>query len=179
MKTSDLISQLETYTKSHLEKAEKFSELSLEELTAKSSPEKWNVLECLEHLNIYGDFYILEMKQKMENSQLQNSSEFKSGLLGNYFAEMMLPKEKLKKMKTMKKTNPISKELDRNVIDQFILQQHQLLELLETAKGKNLNKIKTGISIASWIKLKLGDTFRVVIYHNERHIQQAEKALIR
>lgn len=152
MKTSDLISQLETYTKSHLEKVEKFNELSLEELTKKISPEKWNVLECLEHLNIYGDFYIPEMKRKMENSQLPNTSEFKSGLLGNYFAEMMLPKEKLSKMKTMKKTNPISKELDKNVIDKFILQQHQLLELLELAKGKNLNKIKTGISIASWMK---------------------------
>ncbi len=178
MKASDLISELETYTKSHLEKAENFKMRSLEELSKKSSPEKWNVLECLEHLNIYGDFYIPEMKRKMENSQLSNSSEFKTGLLGNYFAKMMLPKEKLNKMKTMKKTNPISKQLDKNVIDKFILQQHQLLELLETAKGKNLNKIKTGISIANWIKLKLGDTFRVVIYHNERHIQQVEKALI-
>lgn len=178
MKSSDLISELETYTKSHLEKAENFKRLSLEELTKKNSPEKWNVLECLEHLNIYGDFYIPEMKRKMENSQLTNSSEFKTGLLGNYFAKMMLPKEKLNKMKTMKKTNPISKKLDKTVIHQFIRQQHELLELLELAKEKNLNKIKTGISIASWIKLKLGDTFRVVIYHNERHIQQAEKALL-
>lgn len=43
------------------------------------------------------------------------------------------------------------------------------------ARNKDLGKIKTSISISKWIKLKLGDTFRVIIYHNERHIVQANK----
>lgn len=45
------------------------------------------------------------------------------------------------------------------------------------AQQVSLNKTKTGISISTWIKLKLGDTFKVVIYHNKRHIVQALKAL--
>lgn len=42
-------------------------------------------------------------------------------------------------------------------------------------KNIDLNKTKTAISISKWFKLKLGDTFKVVIYHNERHIAQARK----
>ena len=45
------------------------------------------------------------------------------------------------------------------------------------SKNVNLDKIKTAISISKLIRLKLGDTFRVLIYHNERHIKQAEKVL--
>lgn len=89
----------------------------------------------------------------------------------------MLPKEKLNKMKTIKSMNPVGSNLDKSVLDKFINQQKTLLELLKQAKKVNLTKTKTGISISKWIKLRLGDTFRVVIYHNLRHMIQAEKVV--
>ncbi len=49
--------------------------------------------------------------------------------------------------------------------------------LLEQSRDTNLTKIKTSISISKWIKLRLGDTFRIVIYHNLRHITQVKKIL--
>lgn len=81
-------------------------------------------------------------------------------------------------MNTFKEMNPFEKNLDQSVIDKFIKQQKELLDLLKLAESKNLTKIRTRISISKWIKLRLGDTFRVVIYHNFRHIKQAEKAIL-
>ena len=72
--------------------------------------------------------------------------------------------------------NPVHEHLTRLVLDRFKDNLLQLLELLDKAAGINLGKVKTAISISPLIKLKLGDTFRVVIYHNERHLQQAMKA---
>ena len=89
----------------------------------------------------------------------------------------MLPKEKLNKMKTFKSMNPIGSNLDKTVLEKFLSQQKTLLELLQQAEKVSLTKNKTGISISKWIKLKLGDTFRIVIYHNLRHVIQAEKAI--
>jgi len=89
----------------------------------------------------------------------------------------MLPKEKLNKMKTFKSMNPIGSNLDKTVLETFLSQQKTSLELLQQAEKVSLTKNKTGISISKWIKLKLGDTFRVVIYHNLRHIIQAEKVI--
>jgi hypothetical protein len=89
----------------------------------------------------------------------------------------MLPKEHMKKMKTFKRKNPINSNLDKEtVIKKFIYQQEQMLNLLALSKNKNLNKIKTSITLPL-LKFKLGDTFRFVIYHNERHIVQAQNIL--
>ncbi|MFM7022373.1 MAG: hypothetical protein ACKOXB_05295 [Flavobacteriales bacterium] len=56
-------------------------------------------------------------------------------------------------------------------------QQKQTLELLEAAGKVDLKKVKTSVSISKFIRLRLGDTFRFVIYHNQRHIAQAQKVL--
>ena len=72
---------------------------------------------------------------------------------------------------------PNGSDLNETVIERFLDQQLKTLELLDNARKVSLDKTKTAISISKLIKLKLGDTFRVIIYHNERHIAQAHKAL--
>ena len=170
-----LIQDLIERTRININQAEKFSLLSTEKLNFRAQKESWSILECFEHLNLYGDFYIPEIKKRIENSKTQPKENFKSGLLGNYFAESMLPKEKLNKMKTFKDKNPIGSKLDKSTIKRFISQQEKILNLLDQSREIDLNKTKTAISISKLIKLKIGDTFRVVIYHNERHLVQANK----
>jgi len=80
-------------------------------------------------------------------------------------------------MKTPKEMNPIGSTLSKETLNKFISDQHDMISLLENAVKVNINKTKTSISISKLIKLKLGDTFRFVIYHNERHILQALRAL--
>ena len=77
-------------------------------------------------------------------------------------------------MKTLKVNNPLGSRLDKNTIDRFICQQKEYLELIETSKHINLTKTKTAISISKFIKLRLGDTFRFITAHNERHLLQAD-----
>ena len=177
MKSTLLLSELIEMTKEIASRSKKFYQLSKEELNFKINEDKWSILECLEHLNRYGDFYLPEIENSIQNSKKPIEDEFKSGFLGNYFAKSMLPKEKPNKMKTFKSMNPIGSDLDKSTLDKFINQQETLIKLLEQAKTVNLTKNKTKISISKWIKLRLGDTFRVVIYHNLRHLIQAEKAM--
>jgi hypothetical protein len=74
--------------------------------------------------------------------------------------------------------DPVGSQLNKSVLTTFLKQQQELLRLLEQAKTVDLTRTKTSISISSWIKLRLGDTFRVVIYHNQRHMEQAERAAL-
>ena len=180
MKVSNqvLIEDLTKKTKEHIAKAKGYLELDIKKLNLKKTPEKWSLLECIEHLNRYGDFYIPEISQRIQSGKAATTSPvFKSGWLGNYFAESMLPKEKLNKMKTFKSMNPAGSQLGTEVLEKFLQQQKELLALLEKAKTIDLVKTKTAISISKFIKLRLGDTFRVVIYHNYRHIVQSENCL--
>lgn len=174
MKTKILISDLIDRTKTVLNKTEGFKTLSSEQLNFKASPDSWSILECIEHLNLYGDFYLPEIKKSIKKSNHKANETFKTGLLGDYFAKSLLPKEKLNTMKTFKDKNPNGSKLNKKVLDKFILQQEETLRLLNSSNTVSLNKTKTGISLTRWITLKLGDTFRVVIYHNQRHIVQAE-----
>ncbi|WP_312764691.1 DinB family protein [Epilithonimonas sp.] len=177
---NQLLADLKIITENNIEFAESLLDQNNETLNFRTSENSWSVLECLEHLNFYGKFYLPEIEDRITKSRFSSKkTEFKTGLLGNYFANMMLPKAKFNKMKTMKTANPIHKILDRSVVEKFINQQHKMFELLEKAKTVDLEKTKTSISISRLIKLKLGDTFRFVIYHNLRHIKQAENILIR
>lgn len=172
-----LIVDLKNITQENLQSAENLLQKSDHELNYRMSQESWSALECFEHLNRYGNFYIPEISRKILSSKASSNPFFMPGILGNYFAKSMLPNEKVNKMKTFKSMNPIHSQLSKNVIIEFIKQQEQMLELLENAKNIDLNKTKTAISISSLIKLKLGDTFRFVIYHNLRHVQQAKRVL--
>ena len=163
-RTQEIISQTKTYTS--LEQAE---------VNWKPGPDRWSILECLEHLSLYGDFYLVEIEQRIINSETNPSTYFHSGLMGNYFANSMLPKDgKINKMKTFKDKDPANSDLPSTTIDRFLKQQQRMIELLELARKIDLNKVKTSITIPV-IKLKLGDTFRFVIYHNQRHLLQADK----
>lgn len=177
MKSEILLSELTGMTQENLLRSEKFLQHSEEELNFKLDKDKWSVLECLEHLNICGAFYIEEIRNSIERSHKSNEMEFRSGFFGNYFAESMLPKENMNKVKTFKSMNPVNSKLNKSVVKEFRNQQKSLLELLEKAKRVSLTKNRTGIFITKWIRIRLGDSFRVVIYHNLRHIIQAEKVL--
>ena len=73
--------------------------------------------------------------------------------------------------------NPVGSKLTKAHLDKFQSQQGQLIEILENAIDLDFNKTKSSISISKWVTIKIGDALRVVIYHNERHIEQAEKVL--
>lgn len=175
--TSEFLNELRNRTEEHLQFAEMLSLKTEHDLNFRTSTESWSTLECLEHLNRYGDFYIPEISRTISSAGKPSQLYFKPGILGNYFAKSMLPKEKLNTMKTLKAMNPIHSNLDKSVVDTFIKQQKKMLELLEEAQFIDLEKTETSISISKLIKLKLGDTFRFVIYHNARHVEQIKRIL--
>lgn len=147
----------------------------------KVAPEKWSANQCLQHLNSYGNYYLPAIKIAIVNTKnKQANATFKSGWLGNYFTNVMQPKADgslPKKMQSPKNHQPQNNAESHFVIAEFIEQQEQLLQLLEEAKQLDLNAIKVPISIAPFIKLKLGDVFMFLVAHNQRHVLQAERAI--
>jgi len=175
MESEKLIQLLIEQTKEIINQVENLKNDDLKTLTWKENKTSWSVLECLEHLNLYGDFYLPEIDRKIKNSNTKKETEFKNGFLGNYFAKSMLPKENLNKMKTFKDKNPLNANLDKSVIDKFINQQVKLLDLLDQSRSVSLNKVRIETSISSLIKLRLGNTFQFFINHNIRHIKQIDR----
>jgi len=161
------------------EEAEKLKRLSEAELSKRPAAESWNALECVEHLNRYGDFYLPEVERRFIRAEKNtNDHELKSGLMGNWFIKMVRPREEgIKPMKTMKEMNTLRTDITIMCIDRFLLQQDKWLTLLQMAQEYDLNKVKSGVSINKWLRLRMRDTLEFVMAHQERHILQAWKAV--
>lgn len=83
----------------------------------------------------------------------------------------------MKKMSAPKNHTPDANLNCAKVVSEFIDQQKKMLPLLEKARKIDLNRAKIPISIAKFIKLKLGDVFMFLHAHHLRHIAQAERAM--
>ncbi len=177
MQAENLIQTLIEQTVHITGQVEKYKSYDMYTLTWRENQTSWNILECLAHLNLYGNFYLPQIENKIKNTSTQADLAFKPGLLGNYFAKAMLPKEKPNKMKTFKNMNTLHTTLDKTVIDTFISQQGKMLALLHEAGNVSLNHVKISTSLSSVIKLKLGDTFRFLINHISRHVNQIDRIL--
>lgn len=174
MRSEELIQTLLEKTTQIMHQAEQLKRHDLNVLTWRKNEESWNILECLEHLNLYGEFYLPQIEDKIKVSKTTPDIKFKSGFLGNYFAKSMLPNGKINKMKTFKDKNPLHTKLDKAVIDKFIHQQIKLTNLLQQSKQVSLNDVRIPTSISSLLKLKLGDTFQFFTNHIIRHFNQIE-----
>ena len=173
-----LIDELIQITERSTKSVQGLKQLSDNQLNFKEHSEQWSALECIEHLNLYGDYYLPEIEKSIfTQNKDEHATIFKSGLLGNYFANLMkVNNGKVKKMRSPKDKNPVHSQLTSTTIDRFLKQQEMLKQLLEKARHTNLTMARTPISISKMVRLRLGDTFRFFVYHLERHVLQAEKA---
>lgn len=178
MQSQQLLQSLRTQTRELQQRAQQLHTLNPEALRFRPSENAWSVLECLEHLNRYGNYYLPEIRIAMRHAKHPQESQFKTGLLGNYFAESMLPKQKLNAMKTFNSKNPLHAPLDESAITEFLEQQTELLDLLEQATRVSLNRTKIKTSISPLLRLNLGDTFRFYINHMIRHFAQIDRILL-
>lgn len=181
--TNELLEKLYAQTEQFLEIAVKnWQNLSNQRLSHKPSAEAWSAAQCVEHLNLYGRYYLPAIEtaiEKAEKRQYAPTPTYESGWLGNYFYNVMLPTEGgvKRKMKTPDMGKPSENPNPSATIAEFIDQQEKMLQLLERAQRVNIGKVRVPISLAKFIKLKLGDTFLFMIGHHQRHTQQAQRAL--
>lgn len=175
----ELLNELKNDVKAMLLHLDTIQNLSLEVLSTRVGEDSWNVLECFQHMNLYGSFYIEEIDHSVSNSKYPGSEYFKLFGLGNYSAKSMLPKKQGKvnmAMKTFPKMDPINTNLGKEVLIEFRSQMNQFLSLIERSKSVNLRKTKCRLTI-KWLQFNLGDTLRFMINHNQRHMIQVDRIL--
>ncbi|RRB06620.1 DinB family protein [Larkinella rosea] len=180
--TDELLDQLTKDTQTLIQTVtDTFRPLTDADLNRQPTPDRWSIAQCLEHLNSYGHYYIPMLEAAIANGEengIPAAPTFKSGWLGNYFANSMRPRANgsiALKMKAVKAHTPAPKQNASAVLDLFLEQQEAILELLDRAKRVNIQHLRVPISIAKLIRLSAGDTFRFLIAHEQRHVLQASR----
>jgi len=175
-----LLENLQADTRQIILQANQLLQLPSAALQQQPVPEKWSVAQVLEHLNIYSRHYVNAIEQKLHLNQTEPNVSFSPGWLGNYFTNLMKPKADntiAKKMKAPKNAIPSTQPDAAKMLQEFIQYQHLLLNLLQIAKSANLEHIRIPTTLSKLISLKLGDTFRFFIAHEQRHFLQIQNTL--
>lgn len=179
-KTNDLLDELIQDVNRVKEAAGFFAATEKPRLIYSADAARWSVVQVLEHLNAYNRYYLPAIEKELSVLTGDTNAWFTAGYWGEKFTKMMRPSnvfEVKNKMKTQKKMSfPNSLNVE-TVLKEFQAGQEKLLQLLQLAKGRDLEKIKIPISISKLIKLRLGDTFRFLIAHEQRHMIQARNVL--
>ena len=171
MKQSELIEQLISISKRLNDQAREYQAIDLEKLRLRPNAESWNVLEIFDHLNQYIEIYNQHFADSLKKAKAkQIDKEITRGYFGNTFIKMMEPKEDgdIKKMNTFKSKNPMGKNLDQRVIQQFIDLNMEMIDYLNKSKSLDIQNVKCKLAIPV-LKLKLSDAFQFIIAHNQRH----------
>lgn len=175
-----LLDELQGHVRELILEANRLLHLSREVLQQSPGPGRWSVAQVMEHLNFYNRHYVPAIRSKLQGHGTSPSTGFRPGWLGDYFTKLMQPGENgtvAKKMKAPNNAVPAAQPDGHAQIRAFIDHQQQLLNLLEDAKSANISSIRVPTSLSRFIALKLGDTFRFFIAHEQRHFVQVRRVL--
>jgi hypothetical protein len=180
MTTNELFEEVKQITQQNIQTVrEKLINLSDTQKNWKKDPNSWSINEIFSHLNQYAAYYHKAFKRKIEKTRFREPREnFISSPLGrSAWKSMKLGNARniKRRFKAPRSYNPtLNPELVKGVdVDTFLNGQEELLQIFEAAKSINIRKAKIAISISKIVRLRFGDALLFVVYHNERHMQQA------
>jgi hypothetical protein len=179
-KSEELIDQLESDVRNLIAAAEHLMTADPVKLSYCPEEGKWSVAQVIEHMNMYSRYYLPLMEKSMVHITKDTNAWFIPGFFGNYLTNTMMPKnvyEVKNRMKTSKNFTPERSVNVEAAFKEFIQHQNKLLQLLEVARRRNLDTIRIPVTVSKFIRLKLGDAFRFLVAHEQRHMMQARNAI--
>lgn len=172
-----LLNQLTKDVKTGLTQAESMKEAPREDWYTAGPGGSWSWVQHFHHLNFYASFYNHAIEKTIDSATGTPRVSFRSGWLGNYFTNIIGPagqngQLKMKMKSPANAVPPATEALDHEaVLQAYLAHQNRLLYLLKRARSVDLGRNRAATSLSSIIRLKLGDTFRFLIAHQQRHMQ--------
>ena len=140
---------------------------------------KWSMLQCLKHMSIAVQVYNQNIEKAFYLGRHANpADQFKSHWKGDMFTKMISPKdngEVKNNMKTFKTMDPQESLDAQETIQEFFRLHERFRDLIQQSSGYNLNRLKVNTALGPLVKLRLGDAFRFIIGHAQRHVIQLKR----
>jgi hypothetical protein len=185
--TRTLIDGLQQHLRTQLARTETLLDLPTERLLKQPAPDRWSVMEVVQHMNLSSGHYyrILQRLYANENNGLRFRSTFSPGLLGEYCVRSMTPKPSgdiPMRMRAMRMFDP-ARTAPVSAADPLapMLRCREMLQgfmgLLERARTRGLEGEKVTSTLGPIIRFRTGDAFRFPIAHQERHFLQIDRVL--
>ena len=143
-------------------------------------PDQWSILDCLDHINLFYAEYMPRLERAIAQAPRTERATYTPGWLGQKMMTGLRPKqgERKMKIKTFRRMNPATEGKSyESVLETFLTYHTQLDALLTEAVPLDWDRAKVVSAVGPLLRFKLGDCFRVLLAHTERHLRQAEEVL--
>lgn len=160
----------------------KLLDLPEDHLNWRPDPKRWNVLEVMEHLNRFGEFYLPKFSEAIRYpKKVKNSDTYRSSWIGEFAFERIRPVNGVVRYKTrsLQRNNPFLRILDKEVIEEHLDQQNRFREILQKSREIDLSGNRIPTMVGKWLRLSFGDSIRIFGYHTERHYVQLNNLLLK
>lgn len=148
--------------------------LTNQQFNWRPGPGHWSISECLVHLNTFGTFS-LSLRDDIERARragLLGQGPFRYGFLSRKFVALTEPPVKIR-VKAPKQFVPPPDQSKELVIPEFLSIHDRLLEIIHSANGLDLARVKVPAPFSNAFKLSLGQRFAQLAAHDRRHLWQA------
>lgn len=162
------------------EKVQKtFGSLTIEQINWKPNPKSWSIAQCFEHLIVTNNLYFPNIQKVVDGNHRNNffsKIPFGVDLIGALMKNSLKP-EQSRKMKTFKIFEPAKSDIPTTIFDDFVENNQQLIAMIEAVKDLDTDKIKIAEPLSVALNLRLNDAFEILVLHEKRHFQQAQRVL--
>jgi len=156
---------------------DEFGRLNIEQLNWKPSPDRWSVAQCFDHLVTSNAAYF-PIFESVINGQKKSRAIERFPLLPNLWGKLLiksLDPKATRKLKAPGRFQPSSSDISGSIIEDFMKQQTKVAESIEAIGNLNPARIVITSPAASMITYSLMDAFRIIVVHEKRHFQQAQR----
>ena len=172
----DFLADLRGHIHEHAEQVTSvFLELDDAQLAWQPKPGDWNVLQCFDHLNLTHDYYAPKIEGGLAQRRPANPADdsYTPSFWGRIYMHFSFnPKYSFPAPSAVV---PAANSLSRDVLHRYLAKQEALLTTLDAVAAIDLRA--TTVPIEKFVRFNLGDCLKILIYHDQLHIGQAERVL--
>ena len=154
-----------------------FGQMSAAQLNWKPAAERWSVGQCFDHLINSNKGYlpiIDSVRKGTKKTTFWERLPMLPGLAGKLLIKSLDPAS-ARKLKAPKNFKPAQSDISARIVDDFLAQQNEVIEGMKATGHLDLNRIIITSPAASFVAYSLLDAYRIIVVHEQRHLQQAKR----
>jgi hypothetical protein len=147
--------------------------------TVRPSATSWSAAECISHLSISSELFLLPLHTVIADAHakgLRSKRPPKMDVLGRVLKWFLEPPIR-QRVKTSAPLVPKSIRAKADAFGEFASLQAKISELMQAARGIDLNQVRMISPFNKRIRYNLYSAFHILIAHQRRHLWQAEQAI--
>jgi DinB superfamily len=146
------------------------------DLVSRLKPESWCVAECLDHLTQTTRAFLPAISEAItEAPKLRKNRRLRTGVFPSLFIRSLNPPYRIR-FKVLPQLAPKNFGWEQAWSD-FVESQAELLEILNSAAGLAIDKVRIKSPVYARITYNLYGVFRMLAAHQSRHVWQMTQIL--